>query len=567
MAQQMTRNGSWEAAILPTEQLPSDEGKKVESKVLGRVKKAHIWQFLRFCIVGSLNAVIDFGVLNLLLWLYPTTTTWKTLGYNSVAVLLAATNSFFWNKYWTFQKRSPITVQEVYRFIVVASGTMLMNDTLMWLLGGIFPGIMRSSLLGANAFKLGAIIGTLSISFFGMRLWVFFQKRYTGEARSLADYATKKLFAIKLANNVQPVIAAALKPAFDANALNTGTPSGSKASLRAADTALARYSIGKPRGSMKTLIIIPTYNEVENIPLLLRQIFWYAPASDVLIVDDNSPDGTGKLAEELKQRNHQIHVLHRPGKLGLGTAYIAGFKYAIQYGYDAAFEMDADFSHDPRYLPDFLKAIEHTDLVIGSRYISGGSTPNWSFIRRLISGSGNIFARFVLGIPIRDCTGGFRCYHRRVLQSLDLDAIQSRGYAFQVELTYRVLKQGFNIIETPITFLDRRLGTSKMSRKIVVEAFRYVLRTRFREGLFFRGRTAGQRSSPVTFVEPMEHRQVEEPRSFAFIQASLTSSYAAALPDTPLPGLHSEQTQVRNLRPVKLISCQPDGANCEAVSR
>jgi dolichol-phosphate mannosyltransferase len=230
---------------------------------------------------------------------------------------------------------------------------------------------------------------------------------------------------------------------------------------------------------MKTLIIIPTYNEIENLPLLLKQIFSYAAETDVLIVDDNSPDGTGQLAEEIHKANAQVNVLHRPGKLGLGTAYIAGFKYAIEHGYDAAFEMDADFSHDPRYLPDFLKAIEHADLVIGSRYIPGGSTPNWSATRRLISASGNIFARFMLGIPVHDCTGGFRCYRRSVLQNIDLNAVQSRGYAFQVELTYRVMRQGYKIFETPITFMDRRLGKSKMSRKIVIEAFTYVLRTRF----------------------------------------------------------------------------------------
>ena len=230
---------------------------------------------------------------------------------------------------------------------------------------------------------------------------------------------------------------------------------------------------------MKVLIIIPTYNESENLPLILKQIFSYAPATDVLIVDDNSPDGTGKLAEEIRKQDSRVHVLHRPGKLGLGTAYIAGFKCAIQHGYDAAFEMDADFSHDPRFLPGFLQNIEQADLVIGSRYIPGGSTPNWSFVRRLISGSGNIFARFMLGIPVHDCTGGFRCYRRHVLENIDLDAVQSRGYAFQVEMTYRVLKRGFKIVETPITFMDRRLGKSKMSRKIVIEAFTYVLRTRF----------------------------------------------------------------------------------------
>ena len=185
---------------------------------------------------------------------------------------------------------------------------------------------------------------------------------------------------------------------------------------------------------MKTLIIIPTYNELENVRPLLQEIFSYVPNIDILIVDDNSPDGTGRLADEISGENPHVHVLHRTGKLGLGTAYIAGFKYAIERNYDAAFEMDADFSHDPRYLPDFLKAIENADLVIGSRYIHGGDTPNWSLLRRFISGGGNIFARFMLGIPVHDCTAGFRCYRRKVLESIDLDSIQAQGYAFQVEL-------------------------------------------------------------------------------------------------------------------------------------
>lgn len=230
---------------------------------------------------------------------------------------------------------------------------------------------------------------------------------------------------------------------------------------------------------MKTLIIIPTYNELENLRPLLKELFSYAPATDVLIVDDNSPDGTGTLADELHEQNPQVQVLHRAGKLGLGTAYIAGFKYAVAHNYDAAFEMDADFSHDPRYLPDFLNAIEDADLVIGSRYIPGGNTPNWSFVRRMISGCGNIFARFMLGIPVHDCTAGFRCYRRVVLENIDLDSIQSQGYAFQVELAYRVMRQGFKIVETPIIFKDRRVGKSKMSRAIVLEAFTYVLRTKF----------------------------------------------------------------------------------------
>lgn len=230
---------------------------------------------------------------------------------------------------------------------------------------------------------------------------------------------------------------------------------------------------------MKTLIIIPTYNEVDNLRPLLNEIFARVPESDILIVDDNSTDGTGKLADQIHAENPQVNVIHRPSKLGLGTAYLAGFKYAIAHNYDAAFEMDGDFSHDPRYLPDFLVAIEHADLVIGSRYVPGGGTPRWSLVRRLISGSGNIFARFMLGIPIHDCTAGFRCYRCEVLRSIDLDAIQSEGYAFQVELVYRVMKQGFKIVEVPIIFIDRRVGKSKMSHKIVIEAFTYVLRTRF----------------------------------------------------------------------------------------
>jgi len=230
---------------------------------------------------------------------------------------------------------------------------------------------------------------------------------------------------------------------------------------------------------MKTLIIIPTYNELENLRPLLEAIFSYTPQTDILIIDDNSPDGTGQLADQMHEEDACVHVIHRAGKLGLGTAYRAGFAYAMTQKYDAAFEMDADFSHDPQYLPDFLKAIEHADLVIGSRYIPGGGTPNWSLLRRFISGGGNIFARFMLGIPVYDCTAGYRCYRREVLQNIDLDTIQSQGYGFQVEMAYRVMKHGFKIVETPIVFMDRRVGKSKMSRKIVLEAFTYVLRTRF----------------------------------------------------------------------------------------
>src|SRR5882724_11240438 len=205
----------------------------------------------------------------------------------------------------------------------------------------------------------------------------------------------------------------------------------------------------------KVLIVIPTYNEVKNLPLLLQQIFTYTPQIHVLIVDDNSPDGTGQLAETLKLQYPCLHVIHRPGKQGLGTAYIAGFKYALEHTYDAVFEMDADFSHDPRYLPDFLHAIQQADLVIGSRYIPGGRTPDWSFRRRLVSGCGNIFARVLLGVPVHDCTGGYRCYRREILTRINVDTVQSYGYAFQVELAHRVQQQKGEIVEIPITFMDR----------------------------------------------------------------------------------------------------------------
>jgi dolichol-phosphate mannosyltransferase len=229
---------------------------------------------------------------------------------------------------------------------------------------------------------------------------------------------------------------------------------------------------------MKTLIAIPTYNERGNIEHIVADILGVVPEVDILVIDDNSPDGTGQLADELHARDPRVSVLHRPGKQGLGTAYIQGFRYAIEHGYDLVFEMDADFSHDPRYLPAFLEAAQDADLVIGSRYVPGGDTPNWSPLRRFVSGGGNIFARVVLGIPVKDCTAGFRCYRTSALAALRLDRVRAQGYAFQVEMAYAMWQSGYRVVEVPIVFVDRRVGQSKMSRTIFFEAFTWVLRTR-----------------------------------------------------------------------------------------
>jgi len=233
---------------------------------------------------------------------------------------------------------------------------------------------------------------------------------------------------------------------------------------------------GVPR---KTLIIVPTYEELENLPRLLTQIHEVVPHVHVLVVDDNSPDGTGALADELAKADSRIHVMHRAGKLGLGTAYIAGFKWALARDYERIFEMDADFSHQPKYLPVFLERSEEADLVLGCRYMKGGGTEDWTWWRRLVSKGGNFYARTVMGLEFRDLTGGFKCFRREVLETIDLDAVGSKGYAFQIELTYRAHLAGFTIAEVPIIFPDRRVGQSKMSGRIVREAMINVVKLRF----------------------------------------------------------------------------------------
>ena len=229
---------------------------------------------------------------------------------------------------------------------------------------------------------------------------------------------------------------------------------------------------------MKCLVIIPTYNERENLPDIVPEILGQGDHFNVLVVDDHSPDGTGQVADLLADGNSRVAVIHRQEKRGLGTAYVAGFEQALTQGYDYIFEMDADFSHDPADLPRLLAAAETADLVIGSRWIGGGGARNWSWLRTCISRGGSIFARTVLGLPIADLTSGFKCFRREVLASLNLHGIGSNGYAFQVEVNYLCSRRGFRIAEVPIIFVDRRVGKSKMSSGIVLEAMLMVLRYR-----------------------------------------------------------------------------------------
>jgi len=218
------------------------------------------------------------------------------------------------------------------------------------------------------------------------------------------------------------------------------------------------------------LVIIPTYNEKENIGLLIPEIKTLLPDIHILVVDDNSPDGTSAYVKELAVTHSGIFTLDRPAKEGLGKAYISGFRWALERPYQYIFEMDADFSHDPKYLPDFLKSIEEADLVIGSRYIRGVNVVNWPMSRLLLSYFSNILIRIIAGVPVRDCTAGFKCFRRMVLETIDLDKIDSSGYFFQIEVNYMAWKNKFRIMEIPIVFTDRKRGVSKMSTKIIREA-------------------------------------------------------------------------------------------------
>ncbi|MBM3885990.1 MAG: polyprenol monophosphomannose synthase [Gemmatimonadetes bacterium] len=230
----------------------------------------------------------------------------------------------------------------------------------------------------------------------------------------------------------------------------------------------------------RALVITPTYNERANVPTLVTRVLAQDPRIELLFVDDNSPDGTGDLIAELAAQDPRIHLLRRPGKLGLGTAYRDGFRWALERDFELIFEMDADFSHDPSHLPEFLKATESADFVLGSRYLDGRVTVvHWPMTRLLLSYGANIYARFVTGLRLWDATGGFKCFHRRVLAAIDLDDVRSNGYAFQIEMSFRAVRKGFRPLEIPIVFTDRTLGESKMSGGIVREAVLMVWRLRW----------------------------------------------------------------------------------------
>ncbi len=230
----------------------------------------------------------------------------------------------------------------------------------------------------------------------------------------------------------------------------------------------------------RALVIVPTYNEKFNIARLIPSILAQDASLDILVVDDGSPDGTGAIVDAIVANNPRVYIIHRASKLGLGTAYIVGFRWALERKYDLVFEMDADFSHNPERLPEFLEAIKEADLVLGSRYQDGHvNVVNWPMSRLFLSYAANIYARAITGLPIFDTTGGFKCFRRNVLESVDLNSVKSNGYAFQIEMSYRVWKRGFRLVEIPIIFVDRTEGVSKMSKRIVREAVWMVWRLRW----------------------------------------------------------------------------------------
>ena len=242
----------------------------------------------------------------------------------------------------------------------------------------------------------------------------------------------------------------------------------------------AHRSSARSKTTAKTLVVIPTYNESENIQRLIPQVLEQGEGVEVLVVDDASPDGTGSIVRAMGRKDSRVHLIERSGKMGLGTAYVAGFKHALAKGFDFVFEMDADFSHSPKEIPNFLSKVQEADLVIGSRYANGVRVLNWPMQRLLLSWTANIWTRFMTGLPLNDATGGFKCYRIAVLRAINLDDIRSNGYAFQIEMSYKAWRRGFRLAEIPIVFLERHAGKSKMSKQIVYEAFFMLWKLRLR---------------------------------------------------------------------------------------
>jgi dolichol-phosphate mannosyltransferase len=221
---------------------------------------------------------------------------------------------------------------------------------------------------------------------------------------------------------------------------------------------------------MKAIVIIPTYNEAENIEKLIKKVFSVVPDINILIIDDNSPDGTSVIVEKLMEKDQRLHLIKRPRKMGLGSAYVEGFKYALEKGFEAIFEMDADFSHNPEDLPRFLDALQDADLVIGSRYLTGVNVINWPLRRLVLSYFANLYTRLITGMPVKDATGGFKCFRASALKQIDLNKVKTNGYGFQIEMNFRFWAKGFRVKEIPIIFIDRMNGISKMNKKIILEA-------------------------------------------------------------------------------------------------
>ncbi len=428
----------------------------------------HGCRFVRFGLVGGMGAVLNTALLYLLVHFGR----WAYVPAAAVATEAAILGNFALNDRWTFHDargRSPWP-RRMARYNVVALGGLVVSLVVLALLTAMF----HLHYLVANLMSIGA--ATLWNYTVNARFtWV--AHRTDGPVAELVEaqaaWYRRVADVVTMKNNCQREST----PPHE-----QGSASVSRPALlpRVASPSRDKWprDPGEATMTMQTLVIIPTYNERDNIGPLVRAVLAVDSALDVLVVDDNSPDGTGALADALAWETGRVRVLHRPGKGGLGTAYLAGFRDALDRGYARVVEMDADFSHRPEDLPSLLHAAETADVVVGSRNVPDGRVENWSPVRHAISKGGSLYARTVLGLPIKDCTGGFKCFRREALTALDLDGVRSTGFGFQVELNYLCHRAGLRIAEVPIVFPDRTRGASKMSGRIAAEAALMVLQLR-----------------------------------------------------------------------------------------